>query len=260
MGSLIDLEEDSLSTDENESQLQVEEPQVQEEHKPEVEEIPEKYRGKSVAEIAKMHQEAEKLIGRQGSEVGELRKIVDDFIKSQTTKKEEVQEEVDETTYFTDPQKAVQRQIESHPALKQAQEAAAAMKKAEVMNKIQTAHPDYMDIAQDPAFAEWVQKSRVRMELFNRADQQFDFDSADELLSTWKERKELSKKMTEVSAADRKQQLKAATTTMGSGSDESVGKKIYRRSDIIKLMQTNPDKYDAMQNEIMAAYREGRVK
>ena len=31
-----------------------------------------------------MHQEAEKLLGRQSSEVGELRKVVDDYISSQT--------------------------------------------------------------------------------------------------------------------------------------------------------------------------------
>ena len=31
-----------------------------------------------------MHQEAEKLLGRQSSEVGELRKVVDDYISTQT--------------------------------------------------------------------------------------------------------------------------------------------------------------------------------
>jgi hypothetical protein len=35
------------------------------------EEIPEKYQGKSVTDIVRMHQEAEKLLGRQSSEVGE---------------------------------------------------------------------------------------------------------------------------------------------------------------------------------------------
>jgi len=45
--------------------------------------VPEKYKGKSANDIARMHQEAEKLIGRQGAEVGELRRIVDDFIKTQ---------------------------------------------------------------------------------------------------------------------------------------------------------------------------------
>lgn len=47
----------------------------QEEEKPvETEELPDKYKGKTAAEIAKMHREAEELIGRQGAELGELRK------------------------------------------------------------------------------------------------------------------------------------------------------------------------------------------
>ena len=37
-------------------------------------EIPEKYRGKSLDEVVKMHQEAEKLIGKQAQEVGEVRR------------------------------------------------------------------------------------------------------------------------------------------------------------------------------------------
>jgi len=52
--------------------------------------------------------------------------------------------------------------------------------------------------------------------------------------------------------------LKAAS--IGSkGSNEPVSKKKYRRSDIIKLMQTDPDKYDSLSDEIMQAYQEGRV-
>ena len=35
--------------------------------------IPEKYKGKSLEDIVKMHQEAEKLIGKQAQEVGEVR-------------------------------------------------------------------------------------------------------------------------------------------------------------------------------------------
>lgn len=224
----------------------------------EEEEVPEKYRGKSAAQIAKMHQEAERLIGRQGSEVGELRRIVDGFIQSKGSHEQEAT--VEDVDYFTDPQKAVQSQIDSHPAIKQAQEAAIALRHTETMNRIKDVHPDFMEIVQEPSFAEWVQGSRIRSELFARADQQFDFDSANELLSTWKERKELGKKMTEVSAIDRKQQMKAATTSISGSSDEGVGKKIYRRADIIKLMQTDPDRYDSMQDEILSAYREGRVK
>ena len=37
-------------------------------------------------------------------------------------------------------------------------------------------------------------------------------------------------------------------------------RKVYRRADIIKLMKNDPDRYQAMSEEIMAAYAEGRVK
>ena len=57
-----------------------EDPVVQEETAPkEEDDLPEKYKGKSAKEIAEMHQQAERLIGKQGSEVGELRKVVDDL-------------------------------------------------------------------------------------------------------------------------------------------------------------------------------------
>ena len=36
--------------------------------------------------------------------------------------------------------------------------------------------------------------------------------------------------------------------------------KVYRRADIIKLMKNDPDRYQALADEIMAAYAEGRVK
>jgi hypothetical protein len=59
---------------------------------------------------------------------------------------------------------------------------------------------------------------------------------------------------------DRQRQLKAASTVPAQGNDEAPSKKIYRRADIIRLMQTDPDRYDLMQPEIMEAYAEGRVR
>jgi hypothetical protein len=44
--------------------------------------IPDKYRGKELSDIIKMHQEAEKLIGKQAQEVGEVRKLADELIKA----------------------------------------------------------------------------------------------------------------------------------------------------------------------------------
>jgi hypothetical protein len=235
--------------------------EVQEEvvQQQEAEEIPEKYKGKDLKEIIRMHSEAEKLIGRQGSEVGELRKIVDDFIKAQTTNSQQPAQEDQEIDFFADPQQAIAKAIENHPKVKQAEMAALQMKQAETISKLRERHPDFMDIAQNVSFQEWVSASKVRTELFARANN-YDYDSADELISNWKERKQVAQTTANAEKQDRERQLKAATATAAKSSEEAPSKKIYRRADIIKLMQTDPDKYDLMQDEIMNAYREGRVR
>lgn len=255
-------EEGVVETQPNEvvTEVATQEPVAQKQEQVE-EELPEKYRGKSAKEIAQMHMEAEKLIGRQGSEVGELRRVVDDYIKAQTLAKQQLHTEpVEETDFFADPNKAVAKAIDNHPKIKQAEMLSLEMRAAKAKNDILAKHPDFMEIAVDPNFQEWVKASRVRTELLVRADRQYDVDSADELFSTWKERQQVAKQTANVEKEARSQAVKAATTTVKSGSDEAPSKKVFRRSDIIKLMQTDPDKYDMMQPEIMLAYREGRVK
>ena len=237
-----------------------EDPVVQEETAPkEEDDLPEKYKGKSAKEIAEMHQQAERLIGKQGSEVGELRKVVDDFISTQTSK--ESQTEIEETSpedFIDNPGKHVKKQIDSHPAIKEAQDAAKQMKRTATLTRLNSEYPKLEEIVQDPNFAEWINGSKVRSELYNRAEVNFDYDSAKELLSTWTEKQERVAKVAETSKIDKDNQLKAAS--VGSkGNNEPVSKKKYRRSDIINLMQTDPDKYDALSDEIMLAYQEGRV-
>lgn len=237
-----------------------EDPVVQEETTQEKEDdLPEKYQGKSAKEIAEMHQQAEKLIGKQGSEVGELRKVVDDFISTQTLKESQTAETpVTSDEFYENPQKNVNKQIDSHPAIKEAQKAAQQMKRTATLTRLNSEYPDLETTVQDPNFAEWIKSSRVRSELYNRAEVDFDYDSAKELLSNWSDKKERVAKVAETSKIDKDNQLKAAS--VGSkGNNEPVSKKKYRRSDIIKLMQTDPEKYDALSDEIMLAYQEGRV-
>lgn len=250
------VEEGSEDIIEDQQQEVVEQPVAQEE----VEDIPEKYKGKSVKDIINMHAEAERLIGRQGSEVGELRKIVDNFIKAQATSKQQPVEEINEDDYFADPKTAVAKAIENHPKVKQAELVAIEMQRSKALQTLQSKHPDFSAVVQDPSFQNWVGASKIRSQLLRQADQNYDFDAADELLSTWKERQGTAKQTVDAEKQARSQAIKSATTAVTGGSDEPASKKVYRRSDIIKLMQNDPDKYDMMQDEIMAAYREGRVK
>lgn len=221
--------------------------------------LPEKYRGKTPKEIAAMHQEAEKLIGKQGSEVGELRRVVDDYIRAQTAKDLKTEEpELDDGDFFVDPKSTVNKAIDNHPAILEAKKASFEMKKADTLSRLGAKYPDFMETVEDPAFGEWIKSSKVRTELFVRAERNLDFDSADELLSTWKEKQQITKKALDTSKMDRDKQLQ--TADIGSNSNSEKGsKKKYRRSDIIRLMQTDRAKYDALSDEIMKAYAEGRV-
>ena len=84
--------------------------------------------------------------------------------------------------------------------------------------------------------------------------------SADELFSLWKERQNVVQQTAKVEQQARKQAVKAASTGNARGSSESAPKKVYRRADIINLMKTDPNRYAALQPEIMLAYQEGRVR
>lgn len=258
MAQFIDeSEEIKETTDTLEDQQETQEDTPVNQEEPE-EDIPERYKGKSAKDLIRMHQEAEKLMGRHSKEVGELRRVVDDFIKTQTvTKDAPTDEEVD---FFSDPKKAVEIAVSKHPKIKEAERMAAELAKQSALQQLQTAHPDYQDILGDESFKEWVEKSKVRSELLSRADQRFDFDAADELFSSWKERQALVKTTVETQKADRKQQVKQASTGSVKGSAEPVARKIYRRSEIIDLMRKDPDRYMALQPEIMQAYAEGRVR
>jgi len=229
---------------------------------PEQDELPDKYRGKSPAEIAKMHQEAEKLLGRQSSEVGELRKIVDDFVKAQLEAKTapEQSTEDEDVDWYLEPEKAVAKAIENHPKLKQAEALTHQMEQAKAMQTLKAQHPDFMEIVQDEGFKQWIGASKIRTQLLQQADQQYDIDAANELFSTWKERKQVATQAATQERAQRKQQVKNASTGSVAGSGEAPARKVYRRADIIKLMQTDPDRYMQLSDEIAAAYAEGRVR
>ena len=271
MAKIINQREDEeLELDNNEEAENFEEPtqdtpeeSTQAAEANNADEIPDKYKGKDLKDIVQMHQEAEKLLGRQSSEVGELRKIVDDFVKAQLVKEQAHESTTtwnDDLDFFDDPKKAVEHAIANHPKIKEAETVSLQLRQSQAKARLQTAHPDFEKIVTDSKFLEWVTKSKIRTDLLNRADKQFDFDSADELLTSWKERQNIVTEAQQNEDRSRKQQMKAASTGNTSGSSEAPSRKVYRRADIIKLMQTDPDRYQQLAPEIRQAYAEGRVR
>jgi len=224
--------------------------------------IPDKYRGKSVEDIVRMHQEAEKLIGKQAQEVGEVRRLADELLKQQLAQKPQAQPKEEpevELDFFEDPKLAVQKAVASHPDVLAAKQAAAQMKQLQTQAMLAKKHPDFADVVRDGDFVEWVKASPLRLNMFAMADSQYDFTAADELISTFKQiRGAKQTQVTDNAKQTRDAQMKTAmVNTAGTG---ETSKKVYRRADLIRLRLENPDRYDALSDEIMKAYSEGRVK
>jgi len=211
-------------------------PEIEDSTKAPAPEVPDRYRNKSIDDIIKMHQEAEKVIGRQAQEVGEVRKLADELIKQNLSGRSQ-----------------------THPDVVAARQASLEFKKMQTQQRMAQEHPDFMQVAADPEFHAWVKSSPIRLELYAKADAQFDFDAGNELLSTYKAIKGVKTQQVQSEAKDkRQQQMKSAQVDTG-GTGES-SKRVYRRADLIRLKMTDPARYDALQPEIMAAYAEGRVK
>jgi hypothetical protein len=242
-----------------------EEPQPQESE----DDLPERYRGKSIKDLVKMHQEAEQVFQRHSAEVGETRKevtelrsVVDNYIQKELTNQAPQEQRADENEdvdFFVDPVKAVDSRINNHPKIKAAEEITDNYRKQAALNQLQSQHPDYEQIVADPKFEEWVKSSPIRSRLAVEADQMYNVEAANELLSLFKERASMVAQTAEAERNQRSRALKTASTGGARGSNDGVRRNTYRRSDIINMMINEPDKYKARSGEFLKAYEEGRV-
>ena len=227
-------------------------------------EVPNKFQGKSMEDIISSYENLEKELGRKGQEIGELRKLTDGILQQQLTTNQDgtdVQEEGEDTDFFDDPDKAVSKAIENHPKFREFEEQQRVQVAQATTQQLQSEHPDYLEVVADPKFQEWVQGSPVRSQLFVSAHN-YDIDSARELIGNWKERSLISN-TSEAEAAKqtkRDQALKAGKGVSRTSSESTAGKKIYRRADLIRLRTNDPQRYESLQDEILKAYADGRVK
>ena len=222
-------------------------------------ELPEKYRGKSIEEVAQMHSEVEKRLSVQGQEIGQVRKLADELMRQNLESKQQSIKQIEpEVDFFENPQAAIQKAVDNHPDVQSSKLAFANMQRMQIKQQLSLAHPDFEELGKDQNFTDWCKSSPVRIKLLVDADQGYDFDSANELLSTYKQLRGVRAKQGEFLQENNRQlSLRAAGVDVG-GSGES-SKKTYRAIDLQNLLNTNPDRYTAMQDEIMRAYSEGRV-
>ena len=237
--------------------LMAEKQQVQTEVQAPSYQIPDKFQGKSLEEVVKSYVELESKVGSQGQELGELRKLADQFIQQPTYTRQEPTQTIDfDSLEEPDKVKAILER-ELAPLKNELFET----KKEKLNAKLKSEHPDFMDIVANREFQEWVMKSPVRMEMFARADRNFEYDAANELFTTYKAVKgiQASKVTEQIRNAETTQAFGQSRMETGSAED-TAPKKVYRRADIIDLKIRNPERYRMLENEILQAYAEGRVR
>lgn len=225
-------------------------------------ELPEKYRGKTPMEIVRMHQDAERLIGKQGNEVGELRKIVDDIVqKAQPSEQAPTEPEVD---FFEDPKgataKTAKEVLASDPEYQKMRETVQHISNQNAAEWLIQRHPDAVKVANDPQFTAWVQSDPIRKELHDRAHSKFDYQCADSLFNMYKETKAYNSDVAEAAKATRKQDVSKASTGSGKASSETRGEPILSREAIVDLMIKDPERYRTLLPTLKKAYGEGRAR
>ena len=256
-----------LIVDEKEEEENLEAQETGEELETEInaeDNLPEKLRNKSREEIADMYTNLEKRLGSQGNELGELRRLTDRILQDQLDRQESSKKketEVSDDDFFENPRDAVKKVVSEAVSSNEKLNKLDVLERQLAQQQFYSRHPDAGNVVQSDEFKDWVSKSQVRVNLYQRADQ-YDIDAANNLLDLWKEHQEIIKGVAaeekNFSEQKRKKALKAASSE--SGSTDVTTKPTFRRQDLIRMRIEDPQKYSAMQPEIMLAYQEGRVK
>ena len=255
---ITDIQEQVIDSTEDIQAEEISQPEYQ---------VPEKYAGKSTEDLIEMHQNVEKMVGKQASEVGEQRKLIQSLMDAQTRATETAsptEEPVDfEQDFYSDPADAVNKAIENHPELIEARKERTIQAQKQQVSVLEKAYPDWQTKVATKEFQDWVGESTIRTEMFKKADSDYRPDYAIELFDMFDKvnmidkTKEVQKQETD----KRDKALKATSSETRSSSDSSLGgKKMYRRSDLINLQVTDPNRYASLADEIQEAYAEGRVK
>ena len=260
MSIVVDTAPEGVAEQVTETPVVVEEVQQEPTYEP-----PEKYAGKTLEDVIGMHQNAEKVLGKQGQEVGDQRQLINQLLaQAQANQATETTEEAVsfEDTFYDDPAKAVNSAIENHPEIIKAREGNVKSAQGANLSQLEATHPDFMDVVGDSNFQKWVGESGIRTELFRKADADYDFNAANELLGTWKQISMIgkTKEVKEQQKKSRQKAMRQTSSETRSSGGSVGGKKMYRRADLIQLQVSDPSRYASLSDEITQAYQEGRVK
>lgn len=229
--------------------------------------LPEKYSGKSLEDIISMHQNAERLIAKQGRDLAEQRRLTDSILE---LKKENAPapEPVTYDELVTDPNAALNKAVEQSSVARKVDSTESRLNQVERslgQREFESRFPTIRTDIQDPQFIEWVGKNKARAGLLAGLHNNWDFDAGTALWEMWEEHKSVVQPQAD---AARRAAATAASTVRNSA-NEASSRPVYSRSKLLALQeraergdQRARSKWNdpAFQAERLAAYQEGRVK
>lgn len=235
--------------------------------------IPEKYKGKSVEDMIKMHQNAEKKISAQGQDLAAQRRLSDEILRlkaasPETRTTEAARKPVTVEALLNDPEKAIRDAVDGSDMGRRAEaaEARTATLEATIAEQnFSSKHKDFASDINDPDFIAWVNKNPLRQALANETAKK-NFQAASNLWELWDEHKELVGSKDEATAVDT---AKKVPTTVKSSPAQNKGKTIYSRAKLMELRMKVEDgepaavarwKDQTFQNNLIQAYAEDRVR
>ena len=232
-------------------------------------ELPEKYKGKSTADVIDMHQNAEQRLGQIQNEVGTLRGLVTDLsaLQRPVTEPEPAQQEpvdVSGDDLLSDPVAAVKKILQ--PELdrieaRDTQNAANTIVQTEG-NALQADYPDLEAIVSSEEFQTFANRTPSRQADLTVVSSSEGLDqvrAARRLLEDFTDFKQATSTDTEVKETPVEKARKVATEGSGTGAPISGKSQIFE-SDVIALIQSDKAKYQSpsYQKELLSAIKEGR--
>lgn len=233
-----------------------------------------RFDGKSLEDVLRSYAELQELNSKQGNDLGEMRKTVDQLLALQSQVKEpekapelEQAPEITVDDIYVDPGKAVEKVVDykskqTAERIKKLEEKLQHAELEKAVNALTAKYKNWQSDIKTDEFQSWVKSSPYRIRQFQAADQ-YDFDAANDLLDAWYERQSEAAKLKK--NIERESQFRDAT--LESSSPESVeGVKTYSRSELLekrvaaKSGDRTAQRWLQMNNaEITKAYAEGRI-
>lgn len=230
--------------------------------------IPERFRGKTPEEIAAAYIELESSFGRQGQELGVLRKTVDTLIESRTKVQEQPakapeRKPVTVDEIYDNADESIRRVVreESQSRIEELEQRLQMADRRAALAVFEAKHPDYRKLVTDSSFTDWIKASPYRVRQAVAADAG-DLDAADELFSTYAE---VAGAKAQATSQSRKAAVKEAALESSGGSSPAPVEKFSRsklESMRIRARRGDPEAERYMQangEDILRAYAEGRI-